>query len=63
MVVLNGMSRYHLCMEALRRTTRLGGRAADLTARCLEAIESAVEHSREHMEDPPDVRDWTWGEP
>jgi xylulose-5-phosphate/fructose-6-phosphate phosphoketolase len=28
MVALNGMSRYDLCFEALRRTSRVGARAA-----------------------------------
>jgi phosphoketolase len=60
MVVLNGMSRYHLCIEALRRRTRMGDRAAALTADCQAAIERAVAHSREHMEDLPEIRDSVW---
>jgi xylulose-5-phosphate/fructose-6-phosphate phosphoketolase len=60
MVVLNGMSRYDLCMEALRRTSRMGDRAAGLVAECRNAIAKAVAYSREHMEDPPEIRDWVW---
>jgi xylulose-5-phosphate/fructose-6-phosphate phosphoketolase len=60
MVVLNGMSRYHLCIEALRRTTRMGNRAAALATECRDAIQRAVGYSREHMEDPPEIRDWVW---
>jgi xylulose-5-phosphate/fructose-6-phosphate phosphoketolase len=60
MVMLNGMSRFHLCNQALRRTTRLGERAAALSAECRAEIERAVAWSREHMEDPPEIRDWTW---
>ncbi|HZQ37558.1 MAG TPA: phosphoketolase family protein [Dehalococcoidia bacterium] len=60
MVVLNGMSRYHLAAEALRRTTRLHERAAPLVAECENLIQKAVAYSREHFEDPPAIRDWVW---
>ncbi len=60
MVVLNGMSRYHLAAEALRRTTRLHERAAPLVAECENLIQKAVAYSREHFEDPPEIRDWVW---
>ena len=61
MVALNGMSRYHLCIEALKRTSRVGARAATLTADCRTAIEQAAEYARAHFEDPPEIRDWVWG--
>ena len=32
MVVLNGMSRFHLCIEALRRSERFAKRAPDLSS-------------------------------
>jgi xylulose-5-phosphate/fructose-6-phosphate phosphoketolase len=58
MVVLNGMSRYHLCIEALRRSqTR---RAEELTALCRAALVRHTQYTREHLEDMPEVRDWTW---
>ena len=60
MVALNGMSRYHLCIEALRRTSRAGARAAALTADCCAAIEQAAAYARAHFEDPPEIRDWVW---
>jgi len=60
MVSMNGMSRYHLCIEALRRTSRLGDRAAALTAECRGAIAQAAAYAREHFEDPPAIRDWVW---
>ena len=55
------MSRYHLCIEALRRTSRGGARAEELTAQCRAAIERAAAYARAHFEDPPDIRDWRWG--
>jgi xylulose-5-phosphate/fructose-6-phosphate phosphoketolase len=61
MVALNGMSRYHLCIEALKRTSRVGARAAMLTAECRTAIDQAAEYARAHFEDPPEIRDWVWG--
>jgi xylulose-5-phosphate/fructose-6-phosphate phosphoketolase len=65
MVVLNGMSRYHLAAEALRRAgktsgSRLGDRAPTLISECEAAIARATAYSREHFEDPPEVRNWTW---
>jgi xylulose-5-phosphate/fructose-6-phosphate phosphoketolase len=60
MVALNGMSRYHLCIEALRRTSRIGDRAATLIADCRAAIDQAAAYARAHFEDPPEIRDWVW---
>jgi xylulose-5-phosphate/fructose-6-phosphate phosphoketolase len=62
MVSLNGMSRYHLCIEAIRRSGRLGGRAQPLIDECRRSIDACAEHARRHLEDPPEVRDWTWSE-
>ena len=63
MVVLNGMSRYHLAAEALRRTTHLFNRAPALIQTCEDLIVKAVNYSRLHLEDPPEIRDWVWTEP
>jgi xylulose-5-phosphate/fructose-6-phosphate phosphoketolase len=60
MVILNEMSRYHLCIEALRRSPRMAGRASALIEECNSLIARAVQYSRDHFEDPPDVRDWIW---
>jgi xylulose-5-phosphate/fructose-6-phosphate phosphoketolase len=63
MVVRNGMSRYHLCIEALRRASRRHPRALELTGECelLLARHQAYVHT--YLEDMPEVRDWTWSEP
>jgi xylulose-5-phosphate/fructose-6-phosphate phosphoketolase len=58
MVVRNGMSRYHLCMEALRRARP--PRADALTALCEAALARHAQYIREYLEDLPEVRDWTW---
>ncbi len=62
MVVRNGMSRYHLAREALRRAARTQDRAPTLIAACENLIAQAVAYSREHLEDPPEIRDWTWAD-
>ena len=58
MVVMNGMSRYHLCIEALRRSGMAGADA--LIAECNAALARHTEYSRAHLEDMPEVRDWVW---
>jgi xylulose-5-phosphate/fructose-6-phosphate phosphoketolase len=60
MVVLNGMSRYHLCIEALRRATRLRELAPPLIAECNNMLAKHHAYVREYLEDMPEVRDWTW---
>jgi xylulose-5-phosphate/fructose-6-phosphate phosphoketolase len=60
MVVLNHMSRYHLASEALRRVPRVRPQAGRFIAELDSLINKAVEYSREHFEDLPEVRDWTW---
>jgi xylulose-5-phosphate/fructose-6-phosphate phosphoketolase len=60
MVVLNGMSRYHLAAEAIRRTTRLGNNGSALINRFIQMTKDATRFSYEHMEDEPDIANWTW---
>ncbi len=62
MVVLNGMSRFHLAIVALNRARRSDVDAEALVAQCRSAIESATAHAHAHFEDPPDIRDWRWTE-
>ncbi len=60
MVVLNEMSRFHLAAEAIRRVPRLGDRIPALIAECDARIAESVAYSHEHLEDQPEIRDWTW---
>ncbi len=65
MVVLNGMSRYHLAAEALRRAaqspgSRVRDRVPTLISRCESLVAEATVYSREHLEDMPEIRDWAW---
>jgi xylulose-5-phosphate/fructose-6-phosphate phosphoketolase len=59
MVVLNGMSRYHLALMALERAPRPPAGAAELEAHCREMLARHHAYVREHLEDMPEVRDWT----
>ncbi len=60
MVVLNGMSRYHLCIEALRRVERFQPRAASLIQDLETLIADSIAYAYQHFEDPEEIRDWTW---
>ncbi len=62
MVVLNGMSRYQLCIEAMRRATRLHALTAPLIAECDALLDKHHAYIREHFEDMPEVRDWVWSD-
>jgi xylulose-5-phosphate/fructose-6-phosphate phosphoketolase len=61
MVVLNGMSRYHLAREALRRSELHASRVTELTGELDANIADSIAYAREHFEDPPHLRDWVWG--
>jgi len=60
MVALNEMSRYHLAASVIRRVPRLNARAQELLAECQASLARASAYAREFLEDPPDIRDWTW---
>jgi xylulose-5-phosphate/fructose-6-phosphate phosphoketolase len=62
MVVKNEMSRYHLALEAVRRASRMAGRAAALAEHCEAMLTRHETYIREHLEDMPEVRDWKWTE-
>ncbi len=60
MVVLNEMSRYHLVLDALRRARRIAPGAHALERHCEAMLARHPAYIREHLEDMPEVRDWTW---
>ncbi len=63
MVVRNEISRYHLCMEALRRARRVPEGAERLVEHCEQMLERHRAYVVEHLEDMPEVRDWRWSDP
>jgi len=60
MTVRNGISRYHLAIEALRRAPRIASIASDL----IDGYEAALRDHRVYIErygdDQPEIRDWSW---
>jgi len=60
MVMLNDLDRFHLVMDVIDRVPGLRSRAAHLRQRMSDARVRARAYTREHGEDEPDVRDWTW---
>ncbi len=60
MVVLNRMSRYHLVMEVLRWSRRAPEGGPALAQYCRDMLAKHEVYVREHFEDMPEVRDWTW---
>jgi len=60
MVMLNDMDRYHLVMDVIDRVPGLGIRHAALRQQMADERLRHRAYTREHGDDPADVRDWTW---
>jgi xylulose-5-phosphate/fructose-6-phosphate phosphoketolase len=60
MVMLNDMDRFHLVMDVIDRVPGLGTRAADLRQHMADERLRHRAYTREHGEDPPDLRNWVW---
>ncbi len=59
MVVRNRVSRFHLVMDALNNARRVPPGASELYAWCEEQLARHRAYVVEHLEDLPEVRDWT----
>ncbi|MDQ6692642.1 MAG: phosphoketolase family protein, partial [Candidatus Dormibacteraeota bacterium] len=62
MVVRNGISRYHLVLETLRRSPHTPTGASDLAELCTEMLARHRSYILEHFEDMPEIRDWGWSQ-
>ncbi len=60
MVMLNDLDRFHLVMDVIDRVPGLGERAAALRQEMEDERLRHRAYTREHGDDPPDVRDWAW---
>src|SRR5205085_324409 len=60
MVMLNELDRFHLVMDVIDRVPALGERAAHLRQEMMDERMRHRAYTREHGDDSPDVRDWTW---
>lgn len=60
MLVLNDMDRYRLVIDVVDRVPGLGPKAARLRQHMQDQRTRHHNWIREHGEDMPEVRDWTW---
>jgi xylulose-5-phosphate/fructose-6-phosphate phosphoketolase len=60
MVMLNDLDRYHLVLDVIDRVPALGEKTAHLRQEMVDRRLRARAWTREHGEDDPEVRDWTW---
>jgi xylulose-5-phosphate/fructose-6-phosphate phosphoketolase len=60
MVMLNDLDRFHLVMDVIDRVPQLGETAAGLRQQMSDERLRHRYYTREHGDDSPDVRDWTW---
>lgn len=60
MVMLNDLDRFHLVIDVIDRVPGLGADVAALRQEMVERRAAARAYTREHGEDDPEIRDWTW---
>ena len=60
MVMLNDLDRFHLVVDVIDRVPGLAARAAHIRQEMEDERLRCRAWTREHGEDRPDVRDWTW---
>ena len=62
MVVLNKISRLHLCLDVLRYVPGLLAQAPELAVYCKSMLEQHESYIREHFDDLPEIKDWVWSD-
>ncbi len=60
MTVLNNLDRYHLVIDVIDRVPGLGQSAALVRQEMIDRRIRNRQYTRDHGEDMPEVRDWTW---
>jgi xylulose-5-phosphate/fructose-6-phosphate phosphoketolase len=60
MVMLNDLDRFHLVMDVIDRVPSLGSKVAHVRQTMADERLRHRQYTREHGQDAPDVRDWTW---
>ena len=60
MVMLNDLDRFHLVMDVIDRVPGLASRAGALRQEMTDRRLQARAYTREHGDDDPAIRDWTW---
>jgi xylulose-5-phosphate/fructose-6-phosphate phosphoketolase len=59
-VMRNDLDRFHLVMDVIDRVPALGSHAGAIRQAMADRRVEARAFTREHGEDPPEIRDWTW---
>ncbi|HEX6606543.1 MAG TPA: phosphoketolase family protein [Chloroflexia bacterium] len=62
MVMLNKVSRYDLVNDVVNNVAKMRQRRPEINDICDRLIEQARDYTLEHLEDPPEIRNWTWTE-
>ncbi|MCC6735434.1 MAG: phosphoketolase family protein [Bauldia sp.] len=60
MVARNGVDRFHLALDVIERVPGLARTAAELAADLRAKLAAESAYIREHGEDLPEIRDWSW---
>jgi xylulose-5-phosphate/fructose-6-phosphate phosphoketolase len=60
MTMMNELDRYHLVIDVIDRVPELGRTAAHVRQDMQERLIHHRAYTREHGDDPPALRDWTW---
>jgi xylulose-5-phosphate/fructose-6-phosphate phosphoketolase len=60
MVMLNDLDRFHLVMDVIDRVPGLLERASHLRQHMIDERLRHRAYTREHGDDPPELRDWAW---
>jgi xylulose-5-phosphate/fructose-6-phosphate phosphoketolase len=60
MVMLNDLDRYHLVLDVIDRVPGLVSRAGHVRQLMTDMRLTARAHTREHGEDTPEIRNWSW---
>ncbi len=63
MVMLNDLDRFHLVIDVIDRVPGLAVREAQLRQRMVDERLSHRAYTRQHGDDPAEVRDWVWPGP
>jgi len=62
MVMMNDIDRFHLVMDVIDRVPSLGSSVAELRQEMVDTRRRAKAWTRDHGDDLPEVRQWTWGD-
>jgi xylulose-5-phosphate/fructose-6-phosphate phosphoketolase len=60
LVMLNDLDRFHLVMDVIDRVPGLAEKTAHLRQEMVDRRLEARAYTREHGDDDPSIRDWTW---